>query len=380
MTAPVDAYIGARIFDGATLHDNSALLIAKGRVAGIVPVDKLPEGAKRHPLMGGTILPGYVDLQVNGGGGVMFNDHTTPEGLQVMAEAHASIGATSILPTLITDTPARTKAAIDAVDRAIRGGLRGIEGLHLEGPHLVRSRKGAHRPDLIRPMTEEDMSVLLAAAQRLPVLKVTVAPETVTPDQIRALVAENILVSLGHSDASFDQVSRAAEAGARCVTHLFNAMSPLGNREPGMVGAALRLGELSAGMIADGIHVHPESMALALAAKTGPGRIFLVSDAMATAGSAMDRFSLNGRPILRTGDRLTLQDGTLAGAHLELTTALRQVLALQTVPVQQAFAMATSIPASLIQQAHRIGHLTTGAVANFLHLTEAHGLNRVWRH
>lgn len=379
MTADLVAYVGAAIFDGEALHHGSALMIAKEKVVGIVPVAAIPDAAKRHLLAGGTILPGYVDLQVNGGGGRMFNDQTTPETLHVMAQAHASIGATSILPTLITDTPARTIAAIDAVDIAIRGGMPGIEGLHLEGPHLAQSRKGAHAADLIRPLTPEDMSVLLAASQRLPVLKVTIAPETVTTDQIRALSAENILVSLGHSDVSYDQACRAVDAGARCTTHLFNAMSQLGNRDPGLVGAALGLGDLSAGLIADTIHVHPQSMALALAAKTGPGRIFLVSDAMATAGTEIDRFTLNGRLILRDGDKLTLQDGTLAGAHLELTIALRNVMALQAVPVEQVFAMATSFPADLIQQSHRIGRLTKGSLANFLHLTATYSLARVWR-
>tara|TARA_R110002096_G_scaffold47539_3_gene126684 strand:+ start:3185 stop:4327 length:1143 start_codon:yes stop_codon:yes gene_type:complete len=378
MNTTIEAFTGAAIFDGTRLYSDSALLIAGGRVAGIVPEAAVPAAAKNHRLSGGTLLPGYVDLQVNGGGGLMFNDQTTPDALQTMADAHALIGATSILPTLITDRPERTIAAIDAVDAALRRGVTGIEGLHLEGPHLSLARKGAHDPALIRPMSRADMTLLQDAAQRLPVLKITVAPETVTAGQIGTLSRANVLVSLGHSDAPYDLCRRAAEAGARCVTHLFNAMSPLGNREPGVVGAALGLGSLSAGLIADNIHVHPESMALALRAKTGPGQIFLVSDAMATAGSEIGGFALNGRWIARRGDKLTLQDGTLAGAHLDLTTALRNVLALQGVSCEQAFSMATSRPANLIGQADRIGHLTKGALANFLHLADDLTLARVW--
>jgi len=378
MTTVIEAFIGAAIFDGTRLHSDSALLILGGQVAGIVPEAGVPAAAKTYRLAGGTLLPGYVDLQVNGGGGLMFNDQTTPDALQIMAEAHAKIGATSILPTLITDKPDRTIAAIDAVETALRGGVAGVEGLHLEGPHLSLARKGAHDPSLIRPMSADDMRILQDAAQRLPVLKVTVAAETVNAGQIKTLSQANILVSLGHSDAPYDLCCQAAEAGASCVTHLFNAMSPLGNREPGLVGAALGLGSLSAGLIADNIHVHPQSMALALRAKTGPGQIFLVSDAMATAGSEIEGFLLNGRWIARRGNKLTLEDGTLAGAHLDLTTALRQVLALPGVSREQAFSMATSRPAKLIGQSHRIGTLAKGALANFLHLADDLTLARVW--
>ena len=263
--------------------------------------------------------------------------------------------------------------------QAIAEGVPGIIGLHLEGPHLSIARKGAHDPGLIRPMQASDLLMLIEAARHLPCLKVTIAPEVVTPEQIRALHEAGITVSLGHTDADFDTCVRAVEAGASCVTHLFNAMSQMGNREPGVVGAALGLGALSAGLIADGIHVHPRNLATALRAKAGPGAIFLVSDSMATAGSNIVDFVLNGRPIRRNRGRLTLEDGTLAGADLDLTTAIRVLVQDVGHPFNDALRMATSSPAKVVRQSHLAGALATGMPANFILLNEAIQLVDIWR-
>ncbi|MTH99083.1 N-acetylglucosamine-6-phosphate deacetylase [Roseibium sp. RKSG952] len=370
MTASLKAYHGARIFDGTSFHDNAALLVNDNRIQGIHTVDDFPNSAETVDLQHGILAPGFVDLQVNGGGGVMFNDAPTIETLEVMARAHRTLGATTILPTLITDAPDKTLAAIDAVETACTQKLSGIAGLHLEGPHLAKERKGAHSADLIRPMTDTDLEILCAAADRLPVLKVTLAPESVTHQQIQALAEKRILVSLGHTNATYEDCDAASSAGARCVTHLFNAQSQLGSREPGVVGAALALGSLSAGLIADGIHVHPAAMRLALSAKQGPGKIFLVSDSMATAGSVIDHFTLNGRKIFRSGDRLTLQDGTLAGAHLSLSTAISNMVELCGTSQEKALAMATSIPARLMGLDGEIGSLAPGARAGLVHLSD----------
>ncbi|OAN79515.1 N-acetylglucosamine-6-phosphate deacetylase [Jannaschia sp. EhC01] len=370
MTDPLQAFIGADIFDGEVRWTDHALIVDGPIIRGIVPEGDVPAGAEVLRLLGGVLCPGFVDLQVNGGGGIMLNDDQSVDTLRVMAAAHARLGATSILPTLITDTPAHTERAIDAVDAAIKQGVAGIIGLHLEGPHLSIARKGAHDPDLIRPMDAVDLDVLLNAAERLPMLKITVAPETVTPAQIGRLSQAGVLVSLGHSDASFAMCAAAAGAGARCVTHLFNAMSQLTNREPGLVGAALTNGALQAGLIADGVHVHPETLRAAMAAKAGPGRIFLVSDAMAVAGSERTEFLLNGRKIIRHDGRMTLGDGTLAGADLDLATAVRNLQAWGVADEDEALAMATSMPGSLCPGRPPLGHLTPGGRADFLHLSD----------
>ncbi|MCT8161126.1 N-acetylglucosamine-6-phosphate deacetylase [Pseudoruegeria sp. SHC-113] len=339
-------YCGGALFDGARLHPEAGLLIESGRVAAIGAGPETPADVMVD-LQGDILCPGFADLQVNGGGGVMFNDAPTPETLATIAQAHMGLGAGVILPTLITDTPEQTRAAIAAAIEAVRGGVKGIGGLHLEGPHLSVARKGAHSAALIRPMEAEDLAALLAAAEALPALMVTVAPENVTPDQVSALAGAGVIVSLGHTDTDYDTAMAYQEAGAACVTHLFNAMSQMGNRAPGVVGAALDNSGLAAGLIADGIHVHRASIRAAWAAKQGPAPIFLVSDAMSPAGTDQARFTLNGREIRREAGRLTLADGTLAGADLDLTTAIGVLHRAVGVPLADALRAATSAPADV---------------------------------
>ncbi|ETX27348.1 N-acetylglucosamine-6-phosphate deacetylase [Roseivivax isoporae] len=341
-----------RIFDGTDLRDGVAARFEHGRLAALAPEADLPDEGVALDLGGDILSPGYIDLQVNGGGGVMFNDAPEPATLRRIAEAHRGLGVAGILPTLITDTPEITRAAIAAAVRAVDEGVPGIAGLHLEGPHLSVARKGAHDPALIRPMTGDDLAALCDAAGRLPALLVTVAPESVTPAQVATLAGAGVVVSLGHSDAAYETCMAHAAAGARAVTHLFNAMSQLGNRAPGLVGAALASGALSAGLIADGIHVHPATLRAAWDAKTGPGGIFLVSDAMAPAGTDLAAFTLNGRPITRADGRLTLADGTLAGADLDLTTAIRTCVGQAGLPLAEALRAATTRPATLIGRDH----------------------------
>lgn len=351
------AYIGAEIFDGTDLHVGKALLAEEGVIRAACQVAEVPADYEIVELPGGTIMPGFVDLQVNGGGGVMFNDETSVDGLAAIAQAHASTGTRALLPTLITDTPERTRAAVEAVAEAIEAKVPGIIGIHLEGPHLSIARKGAHDPKLIRKMEQEDEDFLISAAKRLPNVMVTIAPENVSPAQIRRLAHEGVIVSLGHTDCTFDEASAAFDAGARCVTHLFNAMSQMGNREPGLVGATLRSAQVSAGLIADDIHVHATSMQVSLDAKLGPGEIFLVTDAMSTVGSDITEFHLNGRRVLRRDGRLTLENGTLAGADLEMTQALRVVLNKLRIPKAQGLRMATSAAARCLKDPLGFGKL-----------------------
>jgi len=312
------AFTGARIFDGDLWHQDAALLVEGGKVAAIATDGDIPAGASRTPLDGARIVPGFVDLQVNGGGGVLLNEQPDVAGIRTICAAHARFGTTALLPTLITDTPEVTARTVAAGIAAKAENVPGFLGLHLEGPHLSIARKGAHDPKLIRRMEADDLERIVAARGRLDALLATVAPESVGNDQIAALAKAGVTVSLGHSDSGYATVSAAVAAGASMMTHLFNAMNPLGHREPGMVGAALELGHLNAGLIADGYHVDPVSIGVALRAKKGPGRIFLVTDAMSTIGTDMTGFTLNGREIFRKAGRLTLADGTLAGADIDM--------------------------------------------------------------
>lgn len=369
MTAPPVTFRNGRLFDGKTLRDGHALRVEGERVVALGPDAEMPRDGRQVDLAGDILSPGYVDLQVNGGDGIMFNDDPSRQTLQRIAAAHRRLGCAAILPTLITDSADKTRAAIDAVIGAVRADMPGIAGLHLEGPHLSVTRKGAHDAALIRPMQDSDLELLLSAARALPVLKVTIAPESVTLEQVETLSKAGVLVSLGHTDADFDTCSRYAAAGAGCVTHLFNAMSQLGNRQPGLVGAALANGGLSAGLIADAIHVHPQTMRAAWTAKTGPGRIYLVSDAMAVAGTDCTSFELGGRRILRREGRLTLADGTLAGADLDLTTAIRVMTYQVGVSLESALLAATSVPASLIGKPVGILTQCEGGVARLIRIS-----------
>lgn len=374
----LQAITGARIFDADQWHDEAALLLADGKVAGIVRASDVPADAKTIALQGGSIVPGFIDLQVNGGGGALLNEVPTLAGIRTICAAHARFGTTALLPTLITDTPAITDAAVDAGITAAAAHVPGFLGLHLEGPHLSIARKGAHDPALIRPIDLSDMARFRRARAHLPNLLLTVAAETVPPAQIAELTALGAVVSIGHSDAGFAPVNAAVGAGATMVTHLFNAQSQIGNREPGVVGAALAHGEIFAGLIADGIHVHPQSIALALRAKTGPGRVFLVTDAMSLTGTDAQSFTLNGREILRADGALRLADGTLAGADLTMIDAVRYVHETIGLDWDEAIRMATLYPAQAMRIEATHGHLRAGAVANFIHLTNDNSVAATW--
>lgn len=372
------ALTNARIFDGFTWHDNSALLIDGGKIVDILAISELSPSAEQINTDGAIIVPGFIDLQVNGGGGVMLNDDQSVEGIRQICAAHAKFGTTSLLPTLITDTREITAAAIKAGLDAKVAGIPGFLGLHLEGPHLSVARKGTHHPALIRPMEDADLQRLLAIGNSFDALMITVAPENTTKEQVRALADSGFIVSLGHTNASYETAKAYAEAGARAVTHLFNAMSPLENRTPGLVGAALNTGSLFAGIIADGFHVHPASMGAALRAKRGPGKIFLVTDAMSTIGTDLTGLTLNGREIYRKDGRLTLSDGTLAGADIDMLSSVlfaHQILGLD---FEEAVRMATLYPAEAAGVDHYKGQLKAGHDADFVILNDDYSIKGTW--
>ena len=372
------ALTGARIFDGATWHGDKALVVADGRIEALVDAADLPNGVEVVDVSGMMIVPGFIDLQVNGGGGVLLNEATTVAGIAQICSAHARFGTTGLLPTLITDTPAITAAAIEAGKQAMQEGVTGFLGLHLEGPHLSLARKGAHDPALIRPMLDEDLARILSCRGVFDALMTTVAPESVTPEQVAQLAEAGFIVSIGHTDSSYEVARTYAAAGARTVTHLFNAMSPLAHREPGIVGAALDIGPLHAGMIADGIHVHPVAMGVALRAKKGPGRIFIVTDAMSTIGTDLNSFTLNGREILRRDGRLTLADGTLAGADIDMISSVRFVHETLGLPLEEALRMASAYPAEAARLSDRKGALDPGFDADFVVLTQELDVQSTW--
>lgn len=361
MSNTTKAFVGADIYDGLTRHKGKALTVDENGQLDVLSPWALPNQCALTTLMGGVITPGFIDLQVNGGGGVMFNADQSVSALENIAHAHAKTGTAAILPTLISDTPERTKAAIDAVDHAIKIGVPGILGIHLEGPHLSITRKGAHDPEVIRHMTDTDLACVLEAADRLPNVMITIAPESVTNTQIKQLTRAGVTVSLGHTDADFDTCMSAFDAGARCVTHLFNAMSQMTGRAPGLVGATLERQDVFCGIIADGIHVHPSMIRLACHAETTNPTVFLVTDAMATVGSDIQSFTLNDRTIERNNGKLTLQDGTLAGADLSMPRALQVMIAQVGEPLDASVSRATHVPRQLLRTPGPWGTLAAGS-------------------
>lgn len=364
------------VFDGWSLHPGAAIsLHVDGRIAALhAHGTELPQDSEITDLGEGILCPGFVDLQVNGGDGVMIGPDTDARQIARICDAHAALGAVAILPTLISDTADVTRRVIAAGIEAQRRGVPGFAGLHLEGPHLDPVRKGAHDAVLIRPMTADDLSRLCDAARALPALMLTVAPEAVSAEQIAALCRAGAVVSLGHSDCTAAQAQAAYAAGARCVTHLYNAMGGLHNRAPGLLGAALTT-PFTAGIIADGVHVAPECLQIALRMKDQDG-LFLVSDAMAVAGTDCREVTLNGRRVLRAGGRLTLQDGTLAGADTSLPQSVAHLVALGVDPAR-ALAMASRIPADVIGAQDR-GRIVPGARGDLVFLSPEMHLKAVW--
>ncbi len=355
-------YRAAQVFDGWQLHEEAAIGVDGGRIAGLyLAGTPLPEQAEVTELGPGLIAPGFVDLQVNGGDGAMIGAATDRAQIARICAAHQRLGATAILPTLISDTPDVTRKVIDAGIAAAKDKVPGFAGLHLEGPHLDPARKGAHRADVLRPMEAADLDLLCQAAQSLPALMVTLAPEAVSTAQITALHKAGVIVSLGHSGCT---AATANASGAHCATHLFNAMSGLSARDPGLIGAALT-SDLRCGIIADGVHVAPEALQIALRMKAEDA-LFLVSDAMAMAGTSDPHFQLDNRRILRREGRLTLEDGTLAGADITLPQSVAHLVGLGVAPAR-ALAMASRIPADVIGAQH-LGRIQPGARADLVHL------------
>jgi N-acetylglucosamine-6-phosphate deacetylase len=369
------ALIGARIFTGDGFLDSHAALLDGNTIAGVVPQTELPGDLPQEALSGGILAPGFVDAQVNGGGGVLFNASPDVVSLERIAAAHARHGSTALMPTFITDQPERLNAALAAARDAMAANAPGIVGLHLEGPFLSVTRKGAHDPALIRSISDADVELILKAG--IKTLLLTLAPENAPPRLIRRLAQAGAIVSIGHSDASYELAMTAAAAGARGVTHLFNAMSQLGHRAPGIVGAALDHGGLWASIIADGHHVHPAALSTALRAKRGPARLFLITDAMALAASPLDTFYLNGRKVTRRGGVPRLEDGTLAGSALTMDAAVAFTVSNLGVPLDEALRMASLYPAMFLNLQQR-GRIAAGYRADLVHLDEQLAAQKVW--
>jgi len=369
------AVLGHRVFDGRRWHDNAAVLMRDGRILGLAAWGEVPNDWPQRRLPDGALLaPGFIDLQVNGGGGILLNDSPTAEGMRAIARAHRRYGTTACLPTMITDSRQQTQAAVAAARKA--AGSDGVLGLHLEGPFISPARPGIHRADHIAVPHLSDLDWLadLAGAGRS---LVTLAPERLPDGFLSRLAATGIRVSAGHSEATAEVVMRALGDGLAGITHLFNAMPPFAGREPGIVGAAFAEQGLTAGIIVDGIHVDPIAVRAAFAAKGADG-MALVTDAMPSVGARLNQFQLMGRTISLHKGRLTAPDGTLAGAHLDMASAVRNAVRLAKLPLDDALRAASLTPARFLGLERERGALICDARGDMVALTPDLDVIRTW--
>jgi N-acetylglucosamine-6-phosphate deacetylase len=347
-----------QLFDGVQFHDDKAIRVVNGKVAEIVTYYHEP-----CIELDGVMVPGFIDTQVNGGGGALFNHETTLETLQKMVKAHAMFGTTSLLPTLITSDIAKLQEAAEIVSKAIKQEIPGIAGVHFEGPHLSIVKKGIHNSQHIRKITEDELKIY--CRNDLGKVMVTVAPESISPAQISYLVEHEVIVCLGHSNAEYEDVVKCIEAGAIGFTHLFNAMSQLTSRDPNMVGAALSDDRCWTGIILDGHHVHPAVAKVAYRAKP-KGKLILVTDAMSTIGSQQQAFHFDGHQISLAKDKLVSHTGQLAGSALDMISAVNNSRKMLNTSFAESINMASRYPAQLLGLATSIGQIAVGADANFV--------------
>lgn len=367
----------ARILAGDEFRDDLAVVIEDGRITALVSdaAPQLGSADEQVDLGGGWLLPGFIDAQVNGGGGVLFNNTPDVESLRTLAAAHRRFGTTGLLPTLISDDVQVMRRAIDATRAAIAQGVPGVLGIHLEGPYIAPARKGTHDANKFRVPDADEIA--MAASLDNGVTLLTLAPERVPLESIRALVERGVIVAAGHTAASYEEVRAGLDAGIRGFTHLYNAMSPLTGREPGAVGAALEDRDSWIGIIADGVHVHPASLRVALAAKPR-GKVMLVTDAMPPVGADSPSYELYGEMITAVDGVVRNAAGSLAGSALDMATAVRNAVHLLGLPLDEAARMASRYPAQFLNLDDRLGEIAEGYQADLVLLDDALQVRATW--
>jgi N-acetylglucosamine-6-phosphate deacetylase len=373
---------GARLFTGEHIVEGHAVLLEGERIARVLPIADAPTDARPLRLPADTLLvPGFLDVQVNGAGGVLFNDTPTVQAALTIAAVARRTGTTGVLPTFMTDERAKMRQACDAAAEAHARPASGVLGLHLEGPFLSPERPGVHLPQWMRKPDAADIELLVAAAGRRSGdcyrLLLTLAPECIDDRDIARLAAAGITLSAGHTAATIERTREALAAGVRGFTHLFNAMPPMFNRQPGPLAAALADPHAWCGIIADGLHVHPALLRLLVQIKP-PGKVFLVTDAMPPSGTDATSFKLFGRTILRQGGRLVTEDGTLAGADIDMAASVRNCVHLLALTLEESLRMASLYPACYLGLDDQLGRIAAGYRADLTLLRSDLGVLATW--
>lgn len=370
----VFALTGARIFDGDHMQEGRAVIIEKGRIVAVPLETQLPNDIERRRIEG-LLAPGFIDVQVNGGGGVLFNDVRSVDGLRTIAAAHRTYGTVGVMPTFITDTRERMAEAVEAAGQALAARVPGVLGIHVEGPFINPERKGVHDPAYMRPIEDADIAILTSLTEGRTL--VTLAPERNSLDAISRLARAGVLLCAGHTAGTYAEIMEAHRQGLRGFTHLFNAMPPLVGRDPGPVGAALDSRDTWCGIIVDGHHVHDASLRAAIATK-GVDRMMLVTDAMSVTGTDLDRFDLHGRTIYRRDGKLTTADGTLAGSDLDMASAVRNTIQRLGLSLRDTLRMASYVPAAFLRLDHELGRIAPGYRASLVLLDDSLEVKQTW--
>ena len=370
------AFVNARVLTADGFRDDVAVLVEGTTIEAVVAADdRRLRDADKHDLGGDFLVAGFIDCQVNGGGGVLFNDAPSVETIRRIAAAHRRFGTTGFLPTLISDDVEIMRAAIDAVDAAMAESVPGVLGIHLEGPYLAPARHGVH--DATKFRVPDASEIELVSSLRNGTTVLTIAPECVPLATIRELVGRGVIVCIGHSAATYAQARAALDVGVRGFTHLFNAMSPLTSREPGVVGAALEDPMSWCGLIVDGYHAHPASLRVALTAKPR-GKCFLVTDAMPPVGAEVDTFTLGGVAIRCRDGHCETPDGVLAGSALDMGSAMRNAAQSLGVALDEAARMGSAYPADFLGIAHERGRIGPGMRADLVALGKDLSVGKIW--
>jgi len=369
------ALVNGRVLLDGAFADGAVVVIEKERIVAVTRRSEIPAGAEVIDLEGGLLVPGFIDTQVNGGGGVLFNDAPTVDTIEQIGRAHRKFGTTGYLPTLISDDLHVIRSGIEAVEAAIAQGVPGVLGIHIEGPFLNEHRKGIHDADKIRALDEEGYAVLTSGRGGRTV--VTVAPECTTPAMISRLAAAGVIVSAGHSNGRYVDVRSAIDAGLTGITHLFNAMSPLGAREPGVVGAALENDATWCGIIVDGQHVNAATLKIALACRSHD-KFMLVTDAMPSVGSDSKSFVLQGKRIFARGGACFDEHGRLAGSDLDMAWAVRNAIETLGLATESALAMASTTPAAFLGLDRELGAIAPGYRADVALLNDRLIVQQTW--
>lgn len=364
----------SRLFTPRGFETGRCVLIDGGRIADIVAAADCPSGVSPEVLEG-DLVPGFIDLQVNGGGGVLFNDEPTVDAIAAIGRAHRAFGTTGFLPTLISDGLDVIDRGMRAVEDAIANGVPGVLGIHIEGPFINREKRGIHDGRKIRQIDEAAVEVLTSLKHG--VALVTLAPELAPAGIVLALAESGVVVAAGHTAASYEQMADGLSEGVSGFTHLFNAMTQLNSRAPGAVGAALESASAWCGIIVDGFHVHPAALRIASKAK-GAEKLVLVTDAMPSVGSNLSSFTLGGRSIHVENGRVTGEDGTLAGSNLDMASAVANAVKMLRVDRATAVKMASANPASAIGIDDVTGSIAPGLRADLALLDSDGRVRRTW--